>query len=303
MGFNMISLRETFRHILLRLTMIFLLIGASSSCMKVPEIDVNPGTPTTAQSVQQALLQAWGDVDPASIQNNEFSEIDQEQSIQAGDNRIAFQIGTTVLEKIPTETEWKFKLAQQKKEFTSEGTKLSSLQRDFSLPRTIAAINSRETIARQRSIGFNSQNFVGLARSDYPLSIEWLTGLLYSCVPTEDFQSSCFNLKSWDEMIDPPALIRESTNCGGLPDCKMRLKRVAFDVVVTTKEEESKEEKQKVRYNIAFAPEFPLLSRLYEYCFQGLISPKPNTPKILIKICNKVTNFHRGEAAATSFPR
>ena len=279
------------------------MLGAAfltTACMQTPELDVSPGTPVTATNVQQALLRAWGDVDPATLNLNEFVAIDQEQSLPTGESRIGFQVGTTVLEKTPTPDVWKIKLAQQKKEFTSDGTKLSTIQRDFELPRTVLDLQALKAEAiRQSALNGTPETPSIFVRNDFPLSIEWLTGLLYSCVATPDFQSSCYNLRSSEELVDAPALVRQTPDCGGLANCKMNLKRVAFDVVVVTKEKETKEEKQKVRYNIAFSPDLPFLSRLYEYCFQGLISLKPNTPKILIKICNRVVNFQRGQTQTT----
>jgi hypothetical protein len=115
---------------------------ATAACMQTPELDVSPGSPVTATNVQQALLRAWGDVDPATLNQNEFVAIDQELSLPTGESRISFQVGTTVLEKTPTPDVWKIKLAQQKKEFTSDGTKLSTIQRDFELPRTVLDLNA-----------------------------------------------------------------------------------------------------------------------------------------------------------------
>lgn len=108
---------------------------------------------------------------------------------------------------------------------------------------------------------------------------------------------SCSNLVSYSEVVDPPALIKAQPDCGGLPNCKMTLKRIKFDSTFTVVKKGATQT-QKIIYSIAVSPDLPFLARVYEFCQRGLFNY--NSSKILLKNCTVLRDYQKYAAPAAS---
>ncbi|MBO9668175.1 MAG: hypothetical protein J7501_15340, partial [Bdellovibrio sp.] len=140
------------------------------------------------------------------------------------------------------------------------------------------------------------------------LGFERLIMLAHSCEMTDELQKYCVenlkvdsceikcgNLSSVAEVRDAPPLIAKQTNCGGLKDCKLNVKKVTFDWTIILKTGQNVE-KQKVSYTLAMTQDLPFLSRVLDYCSRGLVQIPNSSSKVLVTVCNRVKNFERDTA-------
>lgn len=136
------------------------------------------------------------------------------------------------------------------------------------------------------------------------LGYEKITALPYYCVSSTELEKacqeqlgadtcsrSCSNLESYQEIVDPPALIKNQANCGGLPNCKMTLKRIKFHSTLTVVKKGATQT-QKTIFSLAISPEMPFLARVTEFCQRRLFDY--NSSKILLTNCTTLKDYQAG---------
>lgn len=244
----------------------------SSSCMKKPELEDDHGPVVPVASIQQALIEAWGNADPTSIKVNEFSYMEKEQAIEDLPAKLVGQEGMTVAKKETTASEIKYTVIRQINEIVNGQSKLSTKEETITIPNT--TIQSVKTMA---------------------LGVQTMQSLLMACIPEEGWNVTCHNLKVKNEVVPAPELVSKQEGCQGLPDCKMNLKHVSFDLVVVGQNEDGSSRQDKVNYQVTVSPDAPYLSRLMTFCYRGVVTVAPAGNQYLVKICDKVKNFQRGQ--------
>lgn len=257
MGLNM-------KQILTLLCFTFLL----SSCVEKPELTEDHGPVVPATEVQKALVDAWGDADPLSIQVGDFVYLEKDQSIEDMPARVVGQIGLTVADRTETPQEVTYKLIRQINEITNGQSKLSTREEQIVVPNTTI-----QSDLKAQAIG-----------------VQTLYSLLQACVPDQDWNVTCHNLKIKTEKGAPPSLIKQKANCGGIPQCEMTYKKVSFDLVLKTQTPSGIKE-DKVNYSVVISPEAPYLARLMNFCYRGVITVSPSNAQYLVQLCDRVLNF------------
>ncbi len=84
----------------------------------------------------------------------------------------------------------------------------------------------------------------------------------------------------------PPELVKKRPNCAGLPDCKLRVYRIEFDMVFW-----DKGKPDRVHWALAMSPDAPYLAGLLNKCVTGLAPIGGNQGEILVKQCMPVIDF------------
>jgi hypothetical protein len=84
----------------------------------------------------------------------------------------------------------------------------------------------------------------------------------------------------------PPELVQKRENCAGLPDCKLRVYNIEFDMVFW-----DKGKPDRVHWNLAMSPDAPYLAGLLNKCVTGLAPLGGNQGEILVKQCMPVVDF------------
>lgn len=283
-----------------RLLICALTLSVCSSCMKTPKLaDQEDGVQVESLEVQKAVARAWGDADPALLlRKNDFTFIETEQTIQSFPARVTSQSGITVSERsISADQESvHHRVLFQLKEIEADGSyKLSTTAEDFDVTNTLPAAN---LTASQ----LNAQNLKALGIGDgqvrqNALSIDVAANLFNICamaVP-ENVKLQCYNLTTSSEVRPAPALVAAQSNCGGLPDCVMHVSNVAFDVLVTSTNEDG-ETTQKIKFSAAITNDVPYFAKVLDYCTTGLVDVPSAGQKVLVKVCDYVRNFQYGEA-------
>ncbi len=96
---------------------------------------------------------------------------------------------------------------------------------------------------------------------------------------------------------DPPQLVKNQTNCGGIVNCKIKINEVQFDQVYWFTDDTS----EKIHVKLVSSPDVPYLANPLEDCQQGSVvvqstsaDPK-NQPRVLVTFCESIRNFQKGE--------
>jgi hypothetical protein len=93
-------------------------------------------------------------------------------------------------------------------------------------------------------------------------------------------------LKTYMRLEAPPELVRKRENCAGLPDCKLRVYNIEFDMVFW-----DKGKPDRVHWNLAMSPDAPYLAGLLNKCVTGLAPLGGRQGEILVKQCMPVVDF------------
>lgn len=288
MGLNM----NTYLKPLLAL----LLTTTAVSCVKTPELEEDE-TPSTIMEVQDSLSSAWGDADPLTMKPNDFLLQQTFRKIETGEDRMLLQEGITISKKEERTNDWLYTYLYQTETLTSDGNTQQSTREDH---RTVTKAEPAMEVFQR---GQKLKGEISPMADDLHMSLgfERLIGLAYACQLTSEQQKictetlgydscevKCFNLKSLEETRPAPDLIKAQPNCGGLPNCTMKVKTISFDWAAYYKKGEGTE-KQKVNYSISMSPNLPFFSRVTDYCYRALA--QAGTQKALVTVCTKLKNY------------
>lgn len=90
----------------------------------------------------------------------------------------------------------------------------------------------------------------------------------------------------------PPDLVQKQPGCLGIPDCKITVHRVGFDMVFW-----ENGQPERVHWDIAMSPEVPYLASMLNKCVTGLAALSGNQGNILVKQCVPVVFFRYEQPA------
>lgn len=260
MGFHMIKLFP-----------LLALFAVITSCVQKPEATEDHGPVVPVTEIQNALIEAWGNADPLSIKVGDFVYLEKDQSIEDMPARVVGQEGLTVADRTSTAQEVTYKLIRQINEITNGQSKLSTREEEIVIPNV-----TLQSELSAKAIG-----------------VQTLYSLLQACIPDEDWNVSCHNLKVKTETGAPPSLVKQQANCGGIPNCEMTYKRVSFDLVLKSQTPSGLKE-DKVNYSVVVSPEAPYLAKLMSFCYRGVITVSPSNAQYLVQLCDRVLNFQSG---------
>lgn len=269
-----------------------LAFSVGASCMKKPNLNDNDGPQASAEQVQNALLAAWGDGDASNIRLNEFSYSEKEVALSDLPSQVVLQDSKTVarLDDPPEDPSLRIvRILHQIKEFTADNQeKLSTREDELRVNRPSSA-----AVEGFAALGKDLQAQSTDAFLPYPEDLV-VESMAHCALSGPSFKVSCHNLKTWDTLEDAPPLVRQRQGCEGLTNCKIRKKVVSYDMIVDfTDNETNSKVRQKLIYTVKISPDVPHLSRVTDYCYQGLGSHQGQ--KFPATFCQTVKNFIRGD--------
>jgi hypothetical protein len=287
------------------LLLLTLLVG--TSCLKPPSLSDDNGPAVPVDQVQKAILDAWDNADFNSIRLNEFLYVEQDQRIATLDPKIVYKEATQVIGRVEnTDTvDYKFLVRSQAME-NGSFKPVTSFENDISVPKATPSLTEAPTPAAEQAAFPNSpealqksiaNGSVGLraggTQSQF-LGVLTVQNMLSACVKSKDWDVSCHNLQVSEGKRPAPTGVSSKPDCGGVPNCEIRYKKISFDLVVNLVDEKTNTtHPEKVNYELVFSPDVPYLSRLLDFCYLGMVPTA--TQKVIVKICNKVQNFEAGK--------
>lgn len=292
-----------------RSALLVLMVLAATSCLKAPSESDDNGPAVAADEVQKAILAAWDNADFTSIKLNEFLYVEQDQKISTLDPKVVYKEASQIIARTETTdtVTYKFLIRSQAMEngnfkpVTSYESDIEAVKSSPSVtgsPLTTASIEGKalpkSVEELQKSMANGSVGVRSGTGNNHYLGVLTIQNMLGACVKGENWDATCHNLRVSEGVMSPPTGVSSQQNCGGIPDCQIRYKKVAFDLVVNFKDEDSGNTRtEKVIYEMTISPDVPYLSRLLEFCYQGMVPTA--SQKVLVKLCNRVQNFELGQ--------
>lgn len=295
---------ENFRRGLL-----LLLLVTATSCLKPPSLSDDNGPEVAANEVQKAVLEGWDNAEFNSIKLNEYMYVEQDQKISSLDPKVVYKEASQIIgrtENVDT-IDFKFLVRSQAME-NGNFKPVTSYESDISSPKTATSVSDFVSVASsrdgtalpnsleelQKSMADGSVGLRSGAGANHFLGVLTVQNMLGACVKGDNWDVTCHNLKTSEGLMAPPTGVSGQQNCGGIPNCQIHFKKVSFDLVVKfTEEGSSNVRTEKVAYDMTFSHDVPYLSRLMEFCYQGLVPTA--TQKVLVKLCNRIQNFQAGQ--------
>lgn len=280
-------------------------------------LDMNLGAEVTPDELDAALTKPLSGTDPVSIKLGEAYVVSETQDLGGG---AAFAVisdtAQTVVERQESSAEILLTVIEHKQKYVNGQVQKTSTEIPYRIEKGTApapAVNSIsntaptataephdansklrpevETLLRERS----PTALISALRST--LQTRKLASLSPRAEASAPVQTSAQNqdvtfhgLKVSVAKEPPPELVQKQENCGGVPNCKITVHRVSFDMVFW---ENGKPD--RVHWDLVMSPEAPYLAAMLNKCVTGLAQLSGNQGDILVKQCLPVLNFRYGQ--------
>ncbi len=295
---------------MMRRLLVICIAFSMTRCMKVPALENNDGALATPTEIYSKFVWAWGEdpakkdfrdkFDGAEINLNEIVSLSKTVEIIGSAPREYEQQSMkmhTVLNTIGQDglPKNEFRMAivtalnsggtTQKPIFTEYGYLFDKASTLSGANATSAKQDIIKSLSQVHSLGGEAPN----------LGVHNMVGYLLACAPEpqSNWFPSCYNLRAWTSLEPAPVFLRNETGCGGLVNCQMNVRHVAYDLVTDVNDEKTGSRlRMKTLIHLQMSPDVPYLSRLTSLCFQGL--GKYEDIPYVATVCTDVTRFERG---------
>jgi hypothetical protein len=277
----------------------------ATSCLQPPSKTDDNGPAVSAEAVQDAIINAWGDVDFSEVRLNEYLYIEQDQKISTLDPRVVYKESTQVTDRTENGEDVTFKMYVRSTALDNGVFKpITALEDEITVRK--GATSTKPTSATASAKGEFASSLEQLQKSMQDGTVGLRSGdsrnhfigylafanLLGNCVAKEGWDVSCHNLQVTEGVRSAPIGVSGQPDCGGIPNCQVHYKKVSFEMVVNVTDENGATHPEKIVYEIVLSPDVPYMSHLLDFCFQGMVPA--GAQKVVVKICNRVQNFEVG---------
>jgi len=287
---------------LLAILLVTLAFGMTISCLKKQNLEEDDGPEAPVAEVQKKVIEAWGNDNPLSMLNGEFSSVLTTQTLQEVQTNPLGQKGFNVVSRALNSKgdAYNYSMAIQTEEYINGQTKLTSKQLDFAITNDEAraeaqAVSETQGPRLQQLISERIQPFGSSNPADEIFAVRTLLFALSICQKHETLNVSCHNLESFDGEASAPEAVKQNDNCKPGTNCKIKYKQISFDIVIAAKTEPDNKEKYKFKFIIS--PDVPYLARVMSYCQKGMVPLSGSSQKIVVNLCQTVNNYRFGQEA------
>jgi hypothetical protein len=286
-------MKKRHRAVLLTLILVW-------ACQEAPDLANDDGIPASAESVRDAVRDAWGpeEFDGATIMKNEKAWFSRTAQLFAQPPR-EFEISLQDVKDIQIVPETEngvttnyrdVHILVSKKDVSEGSTKpqidqLFTYRFDVLEPAPTPVANPSEAITYDQS----QQDAIE------PISLHTYVLYATACFHDEtiDWKPYCYNLKTSESLEPAPYFVAQKPDCGGLKDCKMKVTKISYDLVSELADSETgRVTRQKNIIVLKISRDLPYLSRFVSVCFQGMGSF--NQQPYVATVCTDVVDFERG---------
>lgn len=290
----------------LRLTVIGLALFMTS-CLELPDLKNDDGTLASASELRAKFVWAWGEdaatkdfkdhFDGAAINLNEVVSLSRTVEIIGAAPREFEQqsmkmhaVLDSVDESGSPANEYRVAIVTASNSDGNNQKPPAVTEHGYLFPKD----NSPNVISPQNFLKALSD--VHAMSGEAPnLSVHNMLTYFLACKPDPSvgWNPSCYNLRTWTSLAPAPIFLRNVPGCGGLVNCQMNVKHLAYDLVVEVKDDANGATvRTKTLIHLQMSPDVPYLSRLTSLCFQGL-GKYAGTPYVAT-VCTDVIKFERG---------
>ncbi len=289
------------------------LLVANTSCMKIPKMEEDLGAPLQAEEIAEKMITSWGNTSLEQVQKDDFLATEKSIKISSLDPRVTLRKGFTVtqLEDVVLEDQsparYIHMLVQAEEIVEGQQSRLSTREKKLGYRKETASreTNSESTVSThvlsemtkdlEIRRPFSDQVQTKDTEDEIQLSpYEMFRGIVFLCGQQG---IECFKLESEIIEEDVPSEIRADASCRGIPGCRWKLTRVQLVAFISAVDPETNtESKSKAIIKLKISNDLPFLSRLVEYCYEGITTYQ--SQKFPVSVCHKLKDFRRGTPAA-----
>ncbi len=272
-------------------------------------VDYGPAVPQS--SVDNALNAPLADVDPLKIQLGQFTDIIQSQILEGEAYQTTGEVGSTVVGRDDQPTQVVFTILEKtvsysdnkviSRELTRTAQKNSADPTPTPTPAPTATPSptpspppsiteaSRATHRYRRlhshwSLDVFSQNRSNPFVNSMILFMNKFMSVLDDA-PAPTVVMTFHNLITANSVEAPPLAVQQQANCGGIPNCKIKVSKVAFDMLVWN----NPTTPDKIHREFAISGDVPFFANVMSQC-DSLLVPVGKI-KTFVTLCSDVTNF------------
>jgi hypothetical protein len=298
-----------------------------TSCLE-KEAEAEMDKPFAASDVANELNKAWDYNDAkanpvGTMAVGNFVYFDNTQQLETAAPRVYLQEGVTLMRRTvgqdpdtPANNIISYVFGYETREYKGDTPTQSTREqvRYASVPKSTAPVLEQTSVndsgitsghLKVQSLDPLISNEISPMAEEEDLTMqlgyEKFIALPYYCVSSTELEKACqeklgadtccrtcTNLSAYTEIVDAPALMKARPDCGGLPNCKMTVKRIKFDSIFTVVKKGTTQT-QKSIFSIAVSPDLPFLARIVEFCQRGLYDY--NSSKILVTNCTNLKDY------------
>jgi len=247
-------------------------------CQKGPDGQTDYGPEVSPDSVEAELTKAAAESDPNKIEIGQFVHFADVQTINGRDgiSTVISDTGQTVVDRRESERQVIFTVVQDKYTYSSN-QEPRRVKTELEL--AFDKLSSRAVSSYISASSWFLKPFHVLSAND---------GRVLS---TKQTRITYHNLRVANELVAPPKLVAEHAGCREIPNCRIRVRHVAFDQVTWNSESGP----EKIAFQFSLSPDVPYLASLMNRCASLLVPYKENetspTIKVLVTQCSPVQNF------------
>lgn len=282
-------------HIVLSLLAPFFAL-ALAGCKDDLKTAPNFGPEVPAAEIEAALVRPMETVDAGAMKIGEFVHFAETQTINnlADAETVISDTGQTVVDRQETAEKITYTVVQNK--ITYSGNESRKASTELKMEVSKAATSSADEdgggeISAPSAFSMAEHAKHVISGTNAPLKA------MAALFAAEDVRRITYhNLRLSLETIAPPALVASQSNCLGIPNCKIRMHRIAFDQVAWHSDTQA----EKVAFEFVMSPDVPYLATLMDKCATLLVPLNSEQPaestKVLVKQCSPVLNFRWEQA-------
>lgn len=282
-----------------------------TSCLKIPDLKNDDGAQASAREIRAKFVWAWGEdpqshdfkdhFDGAEINVNEVVSLSKTVAI-IGTTQREYEQQSMKMHAVLDSVDESGKPANEYRiaivtALASDGNNQKPIvtEHGYLFPK-YTAVNTATISSFSPQKFFDSLSDVHALSGEAPnLSVHNMLTYLLACRPdpASGWNPTCYNLRTWTSVEPAPVFLQKEPGCGGLSNCQMNVRHVAYDLVSEVNDEQNGTRvRMKTLIHVQMSPDVPYLSRLTSLCFQGL-GKYQDTPYVAT-VCTDVTRFERG---------
>ncbi len=293
-------------HLILVLLLPFM-FTQMGGCQEKETMAMNLGPEVTAEELDHAIATPLANSDPTSIRLGEAFVISETQELGVGTSyAILSDTAQTVVERVENASEVLLTVIEHKQKYVNGEVQKTSTEIPYRIEKGAPIASSVSATHRTESAS-DIQKFrpeiVNLLQERTAQT--FLSQLKRRAIASEaaneamkaqrglsasENKVTYHGLKVVVAKESPPPLVQQQPNCDGIPECKITVHRVTFDMVFW---ENGKPD--RMHWELAMSPDAPYLAGMMNKCVTGLAHLAENQGDILVKQCLPVVNFRYGQ--------
>lgn len=276
-----------------------------SSCLKKENLDSESDSSIPAEVFQKTLIDAYVEDDSYAMKYGEEVTYTITQAVQDPENRRSVREESyEIIEKTRLSQQYalRFNIVLGDKDIINNTQKTTesisvevpdvinelSQQSFKALNQMVTASNGQLVDENTSATKKNDLNTFDASKLLRLFSPRMFYSLFLIC--GSDKEKNCFNLKTETELLMAPSNVILGNKCKVGSDCRLRTKKISFDFIST--DEQNK--RQKVNISVRISHDTPYLGRVLEFCQQTLVPYGETGQKVLVRLCQTITDYKFG---------